>query len=128
MNMELIYENKDVEKEVEIISNLYPFANFHIDIPFYLLNKLVSDRRSIIVINVLSCHCFMDFERLENDDTYSFEPFTQSFVIDGHGEPLTHSFVLRSLINQGLHSECDHQFLESITQYDGMVYRLEFGS
>tara|TARA_B110000495_G_C22796776_1_gene465493 strand:- start:283 stop:699 length:417 start_codon:yes stop_codon:yes gene_type:complete len=107
-------------REIEIIDQLFPNAEFTIAINIEELDDILSDKSSIVIKNTYTCRCY---------DNCKKEP-DYFHITRKIGEQMTQKYIILELIKQGLKRECDHHFLEGFdkTTTSECQFELSFGS
>ena len=101
---DIVYSDEIYEKEMLLLEQMFPDANFTISIGIDAMGILVTDDTQMIVKHIYNCGCYDDNER----------PNTKYYSITG--AQLTYRYVIDSLITQGLTLDCDHHFMEGFIQ------------
>ena len=108
--------DEQYDREIQLIDEMFPNAEFAIAVGFENLEHKITDKKFIIVKSDYDCYCY---------DLCNKPP--DYFYI--HGENMTYRYVLEQLIKQGLTLECNHRFVEIITQIgDSNVFEIWTGS
>jgi len=91
--------DEEIECEIEKMHNMFPNAQFEVAIDIGEIDNLITDKQFIIVKNTYNCYCYDNCKKI-----------TDYFNIKG--ENITNRYVIEQLIEQGLHLDCNHHFLE----------------
>ena len=113
----------DDEEEIEfaktalILYEMFPDARFSISHDFLpILDDLLTEEKHIFLSNHLTCYCYDGMGR-PNQEFYEIK-----------GDRITYRYVLNELIRQDFHPECNHSFLEMITEATNIQFDLCMGS
>jgi hypothetical protein len=90
---------QDYENECNLIDLMFPNAKFSIAIDIEELDDIITTQPKIIIKSSYNCYCYEICKRT-----------TEYFIISGKN--ITNKYIINELINQGLHLDCDHRFVE----------------
>ena len=97
---------------------LFPHLRFCVDDDFIAdLDEVISNAPVVVLKQTYKCYC------------YDLEPRTTDYIsIVNSGGGITYRAIFTHLDQLGYDPQCNHRFLEGITQITAIQYELEFGS
>lgn len=108
----------DYEEEYKIINEMFPDLDFTISMSIKELNKVVTQKNKIQVVQRYNCYCYSDRK-----------PKKKSKVFIIEGENITHKYILEQLINQGFKIKCNHRYYEGLSQHNNdYTFIIDLGS
>ena len=112
-------EEKDFkifEFQLKIIDELFPNAKFDVSIDFNDLNKVITTKKEIKLIQDFKCYC------------YELYPKSDKTFIIKSDKPMTIRYIINELIKQDFKLECNHRFLEFLEVNDKGIVEYCTGS
>lgn len=100
------------------METLFPHLCFSVDDEFIPdLDAVISTEPVIVLKQTYHCYC------------YDLEPRTTDYIpIVNDGSGITYRAIFTQLDQLGYDPQCNHRFLEGITQITAVQYELCFGS
>lgn len=84
----------------------FPNAKFDISLSNDALNNVISNKKSIVVMNTYNCYCYENSPRP-----------TDFFIIKTKKENITERMIIDKLIKSKFNPKCNHSF------YEGTIYK-----
>ena len=109
-NDDLIYE-----EEQRQLNEIFGDTDFTISIALDELDELLTERNRVIIKSNYKCYC------------YDNEPRNTDFFIIC-GDKITIKYVLLELKKQGLHLDCNHNFIEFFQKDNECQFTIGTGS
>ena len=99
----------DINCEMTQINSLFPNAKFVISLSVNELNKIITTKKEVKLIQTFDCYCFDNCPKQN-----------KTFIIRSE-EPMTTKYIINELIKKDFTLDCNHRFLESIEIKDDII-------